>query len=145
MTGLSDESQSVLREAGWTPGRRVDTSRWIDVIEAAGIAAHDAARRFLAEFGGLSIDISGSGVTRAREPFELDPLLCVGEEGRFTEWGEEIGRSIFPIGVHDRGRFFLGIDGESGILLVETWVASFGRMPTALENLISGVRPVDLC
>jgi len=56
--------------------------------------------------------------------------------------GDGLGHSIFPIGVLDGGRFFLGIDEEDEIFLVETWVASFGRMPAALENLISRVRPV---
>ena len=132
----------VLREAGWVPGRQVDTSRWIGAWEAAGIAAHEAARRFLAEFGGLDISISGRGVNRGREPFELDPLQCLGEEDRFGAWGDELGRSIFPIGVFDMGRYFLGIDEEGEVLLVETWAASFGRMPAALDNLILGVRPV---
>lgn len=39
------------------------------------------------------------------------------------------------------GRYFLGIDEQSEIYLIETWVASFGRMPQAMDNLISGVRP----
>ena len=77
----------------------------------------------------------------ACERFDLDPLLCSGEEDRFLEWGEEIGKSLFPIGVLDVGRYFLGIDEQSEIYLIETWVASFGRMPQAMDNLISGVRP----
>ncbi|MCZ1019630.1 hypothetical protein [Streptomyces noursei] len=36
---------------------------------------------------------------------------------------------------------FLGIDEGSEIYLVESWVASFGPMPHALENLILGVIP----
>jgi hypothetical protein len=107
----------------------------------AGVVTHQAARDFLAEFGGLTVDISGPGVNRAREPFELDPLLCSGEEDRFLEWGDEVGRSLFPVGVLDTGRYFLGIDEEGEIYLLETWLASFGRMPQAMENLISGVRP----
>jgi hypothetical protein len=138
---LSPEVQAVLRDAGWHAGRQVDVSLWMAAPEAAGVVTHDAARAFLAEFGGLVVDISGPGVNRAREPFELDPLLCSGEEDRFLEWGEELGKSLFPIGVLDMGRYFLGIDEHSEIYLIETWVASFGRMPQAMDNLISGVRP----
>ncbi|MFJ8495936.1 SUKH-3 domain-containing protein [Streptomyces sp. NPDC094038] len=141
MVEFSSGAQAVLRDAGWFPGRRVDTSAWMATLGASGIAAYDAARKFLAEFGGLVVDISGPGIDRAREPFELDPLLCSGEEDRFLEWGEEIWHSLFPIGVFDMGRYFLGIDEEGEIYLVETWIASFGRMPHAMENLISGVRP----
>lgn len=68
-------------------------------------------------------------------------MLCVGEGDRFLEWGEEIDKSIFPVGVHDEGRFFLGIDELGELYLVETWLASFGIMPEALSNLILGVQP----
>jgi SUKH-3 immunity protein len=139
---LSSESQSVLRESGWLPGRQVVVSDWLSPLEEAGIPAHESARRFLAEFGGLAVDISGPGVGRDREPFELSPLLCVGEEDRFIEWGDEIGRLLFPIGVLDMGRYFLGIDENGEVYLIETWIASFGRMPEAMNNLIEGVRPV---
>lgn len=141
MDDLSPEAQTVLHDAGWRGGRQVDTSTWLTALDVAGVVAHEAARDFLAEFGGLMVDISGPGVNRAREPFDLDPLLCSGEEDRFLEWGEEIGRSLFPIGVLDMGRYFLGIDEHSEIYLIETWVASFGRMPQAMDNLIRGVRP----
>lgn len=142
MTSFSADSESVLIAHGWIPGRHVDIAPWVGPLAAGGIAAHEAARRFLAEFGGLSIRISGQGVNRAREPFELDPLRCLGEEDRFQSWGDELGRSIVPVGILDRGRFFLGIDENAEILLVETWVASFGRMPLGLDNLIAGTSPV---
>lgn len=91
------------------------------------------------------MSVSGPGISCARTPFALDPELARGEEGRFIEWGEEIGRHLYPLGELDHGRFFLGIDERSVIYLVETWVASFGPMPHALENLVLGVapRPID--
>ncbi|WP_448698815.1 hypothetical protein [Streptomyces avidinii] len=45
------------------------------------------------------------------------------------------------LGELDHGRFFLGIDEVGVIYLVETWVASFGPMPHAMENLVLGVVP----
>lgn len=141
MTGYSVESEAVLRSAGWWPDRQVDTGGWVEPLERNGARLHEAAQIFLGEFGGLVIDISGSGVNRAREPFEINPLRCLGEEERFQEWGDELGRTIFPIGILDKGRYFLGIDEQGEIYLVEAWVGSFGRMPQAMENLISGVQP----
>ncbi|MFD8212537.1 SUKH-3 domain-containing protein [Streptomyces sp. NPDC059697] len=79
--------------------------------------------------------------SRAREPFELDPELAWGENDRFSEWSDSLGRHLFPLGELDHGRFFPGIDEGSEICLLETWVASFGPMPHALENLILGVMP----
>ncbi|WP_372405119.1 SUKH-3 domain-containing protein [Streptomyces luteireticuli] len=141
---FSDEVDRVLREAGWVPGRCVDPEPWLSALEAEGLSRHKAVSDFLAEFGGVAVNISGSGISRAREPFELDPMLCIGEGDRFLEWSEEIGRSIFPVGEHDMGRFFLGVDERSELYLVETWVASFGPMPEAMENLVLGVQPVNV-
>ena len=120
----------------------MDTGRWRSMFERTGLSMHEAAETFLREFGGLIVDIGGPGISCAREPFELDPELtwdC--EEDRFLDWSETIGRRLFPLGELDHRRFFLAIDEVSEIYLVETWVASFGRMPEALENLILGVAP----
>lgn len=102
---------------------------------------HRAAAEFLVEFGGLNLEIDGRGVSCAREPFELDPGLCVGEEDRFAGWGADLGCALFPIGELDRGRFFLGISEIGEVFLVATWVASFGIGDAALESLILGVMP----
>ncbi|MFI8326391.1 SUKH-3 domain-containing protein [Streptomyces sp. NPDC085529] len=137
----SPEVLEVLEASGWTPDRRVDTTGWRSMFEGVGIVMHDAAETFLQEFGGLTVSIGGPGIDRAREPFELDPELAWGEDDRFSEWSAEMGRKLFPLGELDHGRFFLGIDEHSEIYLVEGWVASFGAMPHALENLILGVMP----
>jgi hypothetical protein len=105
---------------------------------------HPAAEGFLREFGGLVVEHSGPGVSRAREPFRLDPATCVGEGDRFSEWSEELGRQVVPVGELDRGRFLLGLDERSELYVVEAWVATFGRMPDAMARLVCGGMPVDL-
>ncbi|MHB9864481.1 SUKH-3 domain-containing protein [Streptomyces sp. YIM S03343] len=141
---LPDEVTRVLREAGWVPGRWVDPEPWLSAFESEGLRRHPAVSAFLAEFGGLAVENSGPGISSARQSFELDPMLCRGEEDRFAEWSETLGKSIFPVGELDHGRFFLGIDENSEIYLVETWVASFGRMPEAMVHLLLGVKPITL-
>ncbi|MGW4871862.1 SUKH-3 domain-containing protein [Streptomyces chartreusis] len=141
MSEWSPEVLEVLEASGWTAGRQVDTTGWRSMFEAVGIVMHDAAERFLQEFGGLTVNIGGPGINRAREPFELDPELAWGEDDRFSEWSDSLGRRLFPLGELDHGRLFLGIDEGGEIYLVETWAASFGPMPHALENLILGVMP----
>jgi hypothetical protein len=141
MSEWSPEVLEVLEASGWTVGRRVDTADWRSMFEAVGIVMHDAAEAFLQEFGGLTVSVGGPGISRAREPFELNPELAWGEDDRFSEWSDSLGRRLFPLGELDGGRFFLGIDEGSEIRIVETWVASFGPMPHALENLILGVMP----
>jgi hypothetical protein len=105
---------------------------------------HAAAEAFLSEFGGLVVEHGGIGITMARSPFALDPGLCDGEEDRFADWSRTTGRAVFPLGELEHGRFFLGIDESGEVYLVETWLASFGRMPEALANLVRGVRPTEL-
>ncbi|MGW0939733.1 SUKH-3 domain-containing protein [Streptomyces sp. NPDC002666] len=144
MAIIPDEVIRVLCESGWKPGRQVDVEPWLAAFEAEGIRGNPAVDAFLAEFGGISVDISGPGISRMREPFVLDPMLCLGEGDRFFEWGERIHRSIFPVGVHDGGRFFLGVDEYGEVYLVEAWLASFGRLPEALANLVLGVQPTTI-
>lgn len=141
MARFSCETETALREAGWTPDRQVDISAWVAGWEKVGVSAHNAAQSFLREFGGLSVDISGPGITATRTPFELNPEECEGEADRFLDWSEDIGHSIFPIGIVDMGRYFLGIDENSGLYILELWVASYGQMPEAMDHLITGVRP----
>ncbi|WP_199810386.1 MULTISPECIES: SUKH-3 domain-containing protein [unclassified Streptomyces] len=138
----SDEVEAVLRGAGWFPGRSVDTSGWRERLEADGFRIHPAAEQFLREFGGLTVGPGGPGITRAREAFEFDPLLALGEDDRFGEWGEEIGRQLFPLGELDHGHAFLGLDERGELYAVVNWLARFGRMPEAMENLVLGVMPV---
>ncbi|WP_414079820.1 SUKH-3 domain-containing protein [Streptomyces sp. CL7] len=144
MSGWSPQVLEVLEASGWTVGRRVDTADWRSTFGGAGIVMHDAAEAFVQEFGGLTVSIGGPGISRAREPFELNPELARGEEDRFCEWSDSLGRRLFPLGELDGGRFFLGIGEGSEICLVETWVASFGPMPHALENVILGVMPTRI-
>lgn len=138
----SSEVERVLREAGWHPGRAVDTTGWKQQLEQDGFRSHAAAEDFLGEFGELVIGHGGAGITRAREPVDLDSLLALGEADRFDEWGEEIGHHLFPVG-ELAGRFLgLGEDGE--LYVVANWLARFGRMPEAMENLVLGVMPVHM-
>ncbi|OII65011.1 hypothetical protein BJP40_18700 [Streptomyces sp. CC53] len=141
MSHLVPEVADVLRASGWVPGRKVDTGRWEASFAAAGLLMHAPAHAFLREFGGLAVHVGGPGVTCARTPFELDPALARGEEGRFLEWGDALGRRLFPLGELDHGRYFLGIDELHEVYLVEAWVASFGPVPRALEHLVLGVAP----
>lgn len=105
---------------------------------------HSAAAEFLAEFGGLSLDIDGQGITMARTPVSFDPMRGDGEEERFADWGQEVGLSLFPIGSLESERFCLGMSETGEIFLVEAWLASFGVGDAALENLIRGVAPVKV-
>lgn len=105
---------------------------------------HGAAEEFLQEFGGLRVDISGPGITCAREPFELDPELAIGEEERFAEISESFNRTFFPVGELGQGEFFLAIDEEGVVYLLGARVLRLGAGDLALEHLVTGVAPERL-
>jgi hypothetical protein len=146
--GFAEETRRSLEESGWHSGRRVDTGQWEAELVADGFPTmHLAARTFLAEFGGLRFIEGGSGITRAREPFSLVPTACAGEADRFIEWSTHHHRSIAPIGELASGTCawsFLGIDEQQEIYVVIDRLATFGRMPAAMNGLILGIMPSDI-
>jgi hypothetical protein len=137
---FSDEVSSVLRSAGWEPGRRVPTADWEDEIRQAGLAVHDALRDFLAEFGGLKVDQRGPGISVARAPFEFDPAQAGGDEDRFAEWSETEGVQLCPIGVVEH-TWLLGIDERSNLYQVTDILERYGPVDQALSMLVLGIKP----
>ncbi|AEB44647.1 MULTISPECIES: SUKH-3 domain-containing protein [Micromonospora] len=138
-------TRDILKQVGWSAGRAVDTAQWEADLEADGfLPLHPVARRFLTEFGGLTVHNSEPGVTRAREPFTLVPTECSGEADRFIGWGERISRDIAPIGELAGGTCgcaLLGIDEQEEIYLVTDGLATFGRLPRAMDHLALGYMP----
>ncbi|MCR8944931.1 SUKH-3 domain-containing protein [Streptomyces sp. OUCMDZ-4982] len=142
MPRFSQEVEDVLRRAGWLPGRRIDIAPW--KLSATEFVWHAAAESFLQEFGGLRVDISGPGITRAREPFEFDPELAIGEGGKFANLSELFDRKFSPLGEIGQGEFFLAIDEEGIIYLLGDWALKYGTGDFALEKLVTGVAPERL-
>jgi SUKH-3 immunity protein of toxin-antitoxin system len=142
MNGLSAEIQQALRAAGWSPVRRVDTAAWRASFDATGLNMHCAAEAFLSEFGGLLVDLSGTGAGRRWKSFEIDPMLAWSyAEERFTACSGRIRQNVFPVGELNRGYAFLGMDEAAELYLVKDAIASFGRLPGGLENLVADVQP----
>ncbi|WP_434594663.1 SUKH-3 domain-containing protein [Streptomyces sp. A5-4] len=119
----SDLTDQVLRTAGWHPGRSVPTAAWESALrEHDGFEVHEAARRFLAEFGGLVVPDRGAGRTMARMEFNLNPALATWDAEIFEVLSEEAGAYLYPVGMIDRrnsylgmapdGRAFTGMDGR---------------------------------
>lgn len=142
MTGLSTETRWTLRAAGWSPGRRVDTAAWRASFEATGLAMHRAADEFLGEFGGLLFDLTSSGADRCWKSFEIDPMLAWScAEERFSACSGRIRQNVFPVGELNQGYAFLGMDETAELYFVKDSIATFGRLPGALESLVADVRP----
>ncbi|GGN85592.1 hypothetical protein GCM10010112_66180 [Actinoplanes lobatus] len=145
---FSQQTRAILEVVGWRPGRVVSTTRWEVELAGDGFPAlHPVARRFLAEFGGLAVPHGGPGVTCAREPVSFTPTDCSGEADRFIAWSERVGRVIAPIGEvagDTCGMAWLGIDEHEEVYLVVNRLASFGRLPVAMDHLVLGYMPDEI-
>ncbi|MGW5353621.1 SUKH-3 domain-containing protein [Streptomyces sp. NPDC004031] len=135
---FSREVHEVLTRAGWFPARQAEVD--LSGEGLSGFAWHQAARLFLAEFGGISVEIEGPGVNVAREPFLFDPEVAVGEEDRFEVASERFGRALCPVGEIGRGEFFLAIDEDAVMYLLARDAFSLGPVDEALEKLVLGVK-----
>lgn len=132
----------MLREAGWLPGRSVSTTEWESTLrERGGFEIHHAARRFLAEFGGLLIDVHGPGKTMGKAPVRLDPLAAEWEDEIFDVLSEEAGASLYPVGETDRRNNYLGIAPSGAVYIGMDSVRLLADTgDEALEKLIEGIR-----
>jgi hypothetical protein len=136
----SAETDRVLRAAGWYPGRSVPTTEWERILHKHdGFEIHEAARRFLTEFGGLASLDRGPGKTMARLGFRLDPLAAQRDHEIFEVLSEEA--YLYPIGEADRRNSYLGIAPNGAVYIgmdSVTLLADTGD--EALEKLIEGIR-----
>jgi hypothetical protein len=141
-TRWSAETDRVLRLAGWRPGRAVPTEEWERVLHEndEGYVMHDAARAFLAEFGGLEVQQKGPGRTMARPPFRLDPLVAKYDFEIIDVQSEEMGTYLYPLGDTDRANFYLTMSATGAVYLGMDYprlLADSGDQ--ALDKLIQGI------
>jgi hypothetical protein len=113
------------------------------MFESDNISMHAAANEFLREFGGLALDVVGSGVDMAKAPSQFDPQFCADEGDLFREWSPEYGPEIFPYWPVRLGTVFSGARRQCGDLSCRR-LGFLGCVPEAIENLVLGVRPKDL-
>ncbi len=140
-TRWSAETDRVLRLAGWHPGRSVSTEEWERVLyeEDEGFEMHDAARRFLTEFGGLEFQVKGPGRTMGRSPFRLDPLVAKWDFEIIDVQSEEVGTYLYPIGDAARGNFYLTMAENGAVYHGMDYVSLLADTgDKALEKLIEG-------
>jgi hypothetical protein len=139
----SAEADRVLRLAGWHPGRSVPTGDWEGILHNAdeGFVIHEAARRFLREFGGLEIDQKGPGRTMARSPFRLDPSLAKWDYEVFEVLSDEAETDLYPIGDLSQGNLYLGMSQSGAVYMGMDGVELLAETAdSALDKLIQGIR-----
>lgn len=141
-TRWSAETDWLLRRCGWQPGRAVPTGEWERRLreDDESFVMHDAARRFLGEFGGLDVVQRGPGRTAARSPFRLDPLVALHESEIFDDLSEQAGEPLYPLGAVDGGVSFLCMAPDGAVFLgMDDAGLLAGSGDEALNKLIEGV------
>ncbi|MEU2778985.1 SUKH-3 domain-containing protein, partial [Streptomyces sp. NPDC007162] len=93
----------VLRAGGWFPERSVPVTTWESILlETGEYEMHDAARRFLTEFGQVGIPCRNPLDTMPWMDFRLDPLLAMWDAEVLDDLGEQAGTVLYPLGMIDR-------------------------------------------
>lgn len=136
--GWSRQTEIVLLRAGWHPGRSVPTGTWESVLRERGpFVVHDAARRFLSEFGGLVTYGWPADTITTSTAVRFDPLTASWQRDRFASASREAGVPLYPVGTADEGASLLGIS-EGGVLhLVRDHVERLGTVgEQALDRLL---------
>jgi hypothetical protein len=142
----SPQTEEVLRRAGWRPGRSVPTGTWESVLRERGsFEAHEAARRFLSEFGGLVTYGWPADSITTSSAVRFDPLLAEWQDERFAKASREAGVSLYPVGVADEGAGFLGITEDGALHLVRGYAELLSTtIDQGLDRLVAaqGAQPL---
>lgn len=131
------EVESVLREAGWSEGRRAKPQ-----AEAAFSAAVDA----LLEFGGLYVIQDGPGRDVRRRPFALDPALDAASTKTLAELAGLLGHRVSPLGMEGDHDAILVIDETGRVFSIDhagEWFLG-ATIDDALVTLVTGSLPPRL-
>lgn len=154
VTRFPENVETVLRTAGWQPGRWDirQAESWADQLRAhVSPGGHQhclfpAAVEAWAEFGGLRIDVTGSGREIARTPFLIDPMRGMHLARTFVDLGMALGSEVCPLGEESDGSALLAIDAEGRVYSLDhtgDWFLG-ATCDQALVTLITGLRPSRL-
>ncbi|MEU3024089.1 SUKH-3 domain-containing protein [Nocardiopsis alba] len=146
MENFSGELILALQNEGWSPGRKVDVTRWVEYLKLDGYHINPTARVFLESFGGLSLSpLNREGPNfKNDEPLTIDPMACGSLHHHMaTELENVPGGSFYPIGEWlSYADTFIGEDGR----IVSTgmgWVWGLGEnLADSLELAIFANRPL---
>ncbi|GAA3496225.1 hypothetical protein GCM10019016_033260 [Streptomyces prasinosporus] len=138
-----EETDRVLRAGGWFPGRAVATDTWESILLHTGeFEPHDAARRFLAEFGALAVPHRDPADSMPWVEFSLDPLAAMWDAEIIDDLAEQAGAELYPIGTRDRGNQYLAMAEDGAVYAGMDHVHLLAPTPDeALRRLTARVRP----
>ncbi len=142
---LSNHTISILRKAGWAPGRRVNArERWIGELEEEGYQCSPEAMSILSELGGLHVK-PPKHLGYIHNAIDFDPVeKTSGEFDMMEVYERKAKEPLFPLGECLCHRILFA--GESGKIYVgdicEVIYFLADTIEEALEYLIA-VEPPD--
>ncbi|MEZ0091253.1 SUKH-3 domain-containing protein [Streptacidiphilus sp. EB129] len=148
------DAASALTKAGWFPGRRLlpRAEQWADALagyvspEGHRHAVFPAAVEAWAEFGGLRVDLEGSGRELARTAFLIDPLAGLYQPRTLGDLGRCLELPLAPLGLERDGQALLVLDALGRVYSLDhTGEWFLGQtVDLALTALIIGTAPERL-
>lgn len=109
----------LLKVSGWSEGRKIDISTWLELLMKEGYTPFPLAAQILSEFGDLRIDPRAHQTTAflKGECIDFNVIIAAsGEYDRISAWQNHLQATLFPLGevgfllffVSDKGDFYLG-------------------------------------
>ncbi len=118
MNRFSQATETILRKAGWFPGRNVSdlVEGWrVELRRLNNQEMFPEAEKILLEFGGLKIK---TPTNKDIPKYDLNPLLVIGENDRFEAFEEILKAKLYPLGEADGGHAFLAVSEDGKIYLL---------------------------
>jgi hypothetical protein len=121
-----------LRASGWWPGRHIELTSEVAVLEDEGIEPWPEFLAFLEQYAGLEIK-SDDGtqmlwIDGARAARETDPEWT-------RAYSDRIGSVLAPVGGHSHMTIYLGRDGE----FYGGFDREYGRLASSMEELLNAL------
>ena len=95
---LDEYVLNVLKNSGWSTGRRQDITSWIQILSAEGYIVNEYAKSILLELGDLQVRVASNknylGVTMHFNPVNA----ASGEFDRMEIFNQASNEELFPIG-----------------------------------------------
>ncbi|WP_433299447.1 SUKH-3 domain-containing protein [Actinoplanes sp. CA-030573] len=110
----------------------------------SGLTAFPAARRALAEFGGVRCGRRGPGRRRAIRLLTFDPLPGARQAATLAEFADVIGAPVFPLGT-EGGDALLVLDDRGRVFVLDQageWFVG-ATVDEAVTGLLTGDGPAD--
>jgi hypothetical protein len=132
----SPEAEAVLRWAGWTPDRQVDTTAWVQELRADGNTVFPIAEAIMRSYGGIRLEHRGFG-GRSVHDMDVNPYAWIRDREHIELVEEVLDVRVCPLGetagaamlaICEDGRVISEMDG-SVLLIGQDW-------PAAMDHVI---------